>query len=120
MTLDSYNGLYLDGSDGAISSFLSQSTTGTTSCTCSVKNAGAQIPTLNVRHFADGLYRECGKSFDVVKFGEKAIHRFGCAAGDPLQLESIEGEGNLTVTLYVETPRPNDSVYKLQLEPAGK
>ena len=63
------------------------------------------------------LYKDCGKSFEIVKFGDNAVHRFGCAEGDLLELESFEEDGKLTITLYVDTPRPEDTKYKLRIEP---
>lgn len=71
-----------------------------------------------MRHLADGIYRTCGKWIEVIKFGEEAIHRFGCASSESELLNILE-EGNITVTLFIETPRPSDTNYKLILVPGN-
>ena len=132
--------LILDASNTAIISqeFLKTLPTGVTSCTCTIRYGGLQVSELPdqdtsdmrtadstsnkrlsklfVRHRADGT-NNCGKSIEVTKFG--LVSSFGCISRD-LQLQNIPIDGNVTMILNVETPKPRDRLYQVVLEPGSK
>ena len=108
-----YSPLVLDGSDSAITS-AGNWHSGVTSCTCIIRNGNYDIPKLRIRHSTDG-YKTCGKRIELVKFGEKALHTFGCGS-NTLELQNFMNGGNITATLFLETPRIRDQTFQMTID----